>query len=60
MKRDAGSYFQAAKMVENVLDGVGGQKTSKICCRRLKRCHTVNEKEFGAKNAARCGARVIN
>ena len=57
MKRDAGSYFEAAKMVENLL---GGKKTCKICCRRLKRCHTVNEKEFGAKNAARCGAREIN
>ena len=61
MKRDAGSYFEAAKMVENLLDGVGGgKKLSKIYCRRLKRCHTVNAKEFWAKNAARCGAREIN
>ena len=60
MKRDAGSYFEAAKMVENVLDGVGGKKPCKICCRWPKKCHTVNAKEFWAKNAARCGAREIN
>ena len=51
MKRDAGSYFEAAKMVENLLDGVEGAKNHvKYVVGGLKSVTPLSmQKSFGRK-----------
>ena len=50
MKRDAGSYFEAAKMVENLLDGVEGAKNHvKYVVGGLKSVTLSTQKSFGRK-----------